>query len=574
MVTTRTIRKASELVSNSVRRTFSKKKWEHREQLHTLVETDRFFLKKVRWQISILAHIGFAIAFGIRANFGVAKTRMVNNFTDAYGIFHEPQFFWSATELGMLESSFFYGYAVSQIPAGILAAKFSPNKLFCLGVGIASLLNIVVAFAFQYHPFTDMMVMVMQVVQGLALGVIYPAMHGVWRHWAPPLERSKLATTTFTGGYVGVMVALPVSAATVSYFSWSAPFYVYGVSGILWTMIWWFVSSSSPNNHRYITDEERTYITEKVGTITCGNMTLTTLPWKSILFSFPVWAITVSNFCRSWTFFMLLGNQLTYMRDVLHLDIRHSGMISALPQLMLAFVVLISGQVADWLRSTGKMNTGAVRKLFNTLGFSGEAVFLSVLAFVKEPAIAVTCLVSAAALSGMNIAGFNVNHFDIAPRYASILMGFTNGIGALAGIGGFITQHLTLNNPGGWKYCFLLAVTVDVIGVLFFLLFAEGEVQEWALEPEPQETLGEFVRRISTMVRNMSSRRRKSNGSREDVSQIDYARMKEERNNSSEMEPRNQSPHADAIDTSDADITPPLTPSQNLNNKADHPDIV
>ncbi|KIH43363.1 hypothetical protein ANCDUO_26633 [Ancylostoma duodenale] len=50
--------------------------------------TDRFFLKKVRWQISILAHIGFAISFAIRSNFGVAKNRMISNFTDAWGDHH------------------------------------------------------------------------------------------------------------------------------------------------------------------------------------------------------------------------------------------------------------------------------------------------------------------------------------------------------------------------------------------------------------------------------------------------------------------------------------------------------
>ena len=31
-------------------------------------------------------------------------------------------------------------------------------------------------------------------------------------------------------------------------------------------------------------------------------------------------------------------------------------------------------------------------------------------------------------------AGFNVNHLDIAPRYASILMGMSNGVGTIAGI--------------------------------------------------------------------------------------------------------------------------------------------
>ena len=30
--------------------------------------------------------------------------------------------------------------------------------------------------------------------------------------------------------------------------------------------------------------------------------------------------------------------------------------------------------------------------------------------------------------------GFNVNHLDIAPRYASILMGLSNGVGTLSGM--------------------------------------------------------------------------------------------------------------------------------------------
>lgn len=42
--------------------------------------------------------------------------------------------------------------------------------------------------------------------------------------------------------------------------------------------------------------------------------------------------------------------------------------------------------------------------------------------------------------------GFNVNHLDIAPRYASILMGISNGVGTLSGmvcpiIVGAMTKH-------------------------------------------------------------------------------------------------------------------------------------
>ena len=61
--------------------------------------------------------------------------------------------------------------------------------------------------------------------------------------------------------------------------------------------------------------------------------------------------------------------------------------------------------------------------------------------------------------------GFNVNHLDIAPRYASILMGISNGVGTLSGmvcplIVGAMTKHKVMVSFGvvgysmrGLKYC-------------------------------------------------------------------------------------------------------------------------
>lgn len=530
----RTLKKSASAISDTLRRTFSTKTWEHREQLHTLTEDNKFFLRKVRWQIALLAHLGFAISFGIRSNFGVAKNRMVNNFTDAYGEVHEKEFFWTGTEVGMMESSFFYGYAASQIPAGVLASKFAPNKLFMIGILLASLLNILTAVSLKFHPFTDIFVMVIQTMQGLALGVCYPAMHGVWKFWAPPLERSKLATTTFTGSSVGVMVGLPASAYLVSHFHWSAPFYVFGVLGILWSVVWIYVAGSSPTTHRYICEDEKKFITEKVGTVAVKNMTLTTLPWRDMMTSTAVWAIIICSFCRSWSFFLLLGNQLTYMKDVLHIDIKNSGLIAIFPQLGMCIVTLTSGQLSDYLRSSGKMSTEAVRKSVNTFGFTVEAVMLGSLAFIRDPVIAVTCLIIACSGAGAVLSGFNVNHFDIAPRYAPILMGIANGLGAIAGVGGIVTNSMTFENPDGWKWVFLLAMSIDICGIIFFLIFAKGDVLPWAREPEKEETFNEFVRRMSTMVRSLSRRTRSRS------TDTDYAKMEEERVNSSEMKACNK----------------------------------
>ena len=53
---------------------------------------------------------------------------------------------------------------------------------------------------------------------------------------------------------------------------------------------------------------------------------------------------------------------------------------------------------------------------------------------VYPQAGAVTALTFGVAFSGFAISGYNVNHLDIAPRYASILMGMSNGIGTIAGL--------------------------------------------------------------------------------------------------------------------------------------------
>uniref|UniRef100_A0A915BPQ4 Major facilitator superfamily (MFS) profile domain-containing protein n=1 Tax=Parascaris univalens TaxID=6257 RepID=A0A915BPQ4_PARUN len=514
----------AESVSARVQNIMARRKSENVEQLHTLAEKPgTCFIRKKRWQIALMANLGFIIAFGIRCNFGAAKGRMINNFTDPFGNNFTKEFFWTPTQLGIMESAFFYGYAITQIPGGMLAAKFAPNKLFGLSIFIAAVLNLFLALALKAHPYTDFIVVSIQVSQGLSLGVSYPAMHGVWRHWAPPMERSKLATTTFTGGYLGVMLGLPLSAYLVSYIDWSTPFFFYGVVGIIWTILWFRISGATPAKCRNISEDERRYIIEHVGHVSSSPATLTTIPWKLIFLSLPVWAIVICNFCRSWTFFLLLGNQLTYMSDVLHLEIHSGGLIGSLPHILMSIVVLSSGQIADHLRSTGKMSTTAVRKLFNSLGFAAEATFLCCLAFITEPTIAITILVLSTGCSGFAIAGFNVNHFDIAPRYAPILMGFSNGVGALAGVSGFALEHLVAKEGTliGWRTSFLMAMCVDIIALISFLVFGTGELQEWAKEEEPQQSMKDIVRRLSSVVRRVSSIRHSK-------SSMKHSRLKEE----------------------------------------------
>uniref|UniRef100_A0A0M3J5N6 Probable vesicular glutamate transporter eat-4 (inferred by orthology to a C. elegans protein) n=2 Tax=Anisakis simplex TaxID=6269 RepID=A0A0M3J5N6_ANISI len=76
---------------------------------------------------------------------------------------------------------------------------------------------------------------------------------------------------------------------------------------------------------------------------------------------------------------------------------------------------------------------------------------------------------------------------DIAPRYAAILMGFSNGIGTLAGLTcPFVTEKFIARGAHGWEKVFLLSSLIHFTGVTFYAVFASGELQDWA-EPKDEE---------------------------------------------------------------------------------------
>uniref|UniRef100_A0A8C9SYF2 Vesicular glutamate transporter 1 n=1 Tax=Scleropages formosus TaxID=113540 RepID=A0A8C9SYF2_SCLFO len=431
-----------------------------------------------RYIIAILSGLGFCISFGIRCNLGVAIVSMVNNHTVLKG---NKEFTWDPETVGMIHGSFFWGYIVTQIPGGFICQKFAANRVFGFAIVATSTLNMLIPSAARVHYGC---VILVRICQGLVEGVSYPACHGIWAKWAPPLERSRLATTAFCGSYAGAVVAMPLAGVLVQYSGWSSVFYVYGSFGIFWYLFWILVSYESPAAHPTITPEERKYIEDAIGE-TAGlvnPLQKFKTPWRHFFTSMPVYAIIVANFCRSWTFYLLLISQPAYFEEVFGFEISKVGLVSALPHLVMTIIVPIGGQLADYLRSHKIMSTTNVRKLMNCGGFGMEATLLLVVGFSHTKGIAISFLVLAVGFSGFAISGFNVNHLDIAPRYASILMGISNGVGTLSGmvcplIVGAMTKHKTREE---WQYVFLIAALVHYGGVIFYGIFASGEKQPWA----------------------------------------------------------------------------------------------
>ncbi|XP_039101524.1 vesicular glutamate transporter 3 isoform X2 [Hyaena hyaena] len=389
-----------------------------------------------RYIIAIMSGLGFCISFGIRCNLGVAIVEMVNNSTvyvDGKPEIQTAQFNWDPETVGLIHGSFFWGYIVTQIPGGFISNKFAANRVFGAAIFLTSTLNMFIPSAARVHYGC---VMCVRILQGLVEGVTYPACHGMWSKWAPPLERSRLATTSFCGSYAGAVIAMPLAGVLVQYIGWASVFYIYGMFGIIWYTFWLLQAYECPAAHPTISSEERTYIETSIGE----------------------------------------------GANVVNLSV---GLLSAVPHMVMTIIVPIGGQLADYLRSRKILTTTAVRKIMNCGGFGMEATLLLVVGFSHTKGVAISFLVLAVGFSGFAISGFNVNHLDIAPRYASILMGISNGVGTLSGmvcplIVGAMTKHKTREE---WQNVFLIAALVHYSGVIFYGVFASGEKQKWA-DPE------------------------------------------------------------------------------------------
>lgn len=61
-------------------------------------------------------------------------------------IFFAQEYEWNEKTKSVILSSFFWGYVVTQIPAGQLAERYGPKLLLLISITLCSMLNILTPF--------------------------------------------------------------------------------------------------------------------------------------------------------------------------------------------------------------------------------------------------------------------------------------------------------------------------------------------------------------------------------------------------------------------------------------------
>lgn len=110
-----------------------------------------------------------------------------------------------------------------------------------------------------------------------------------------------------------------------------------------------------------------------------------------------------------------------------------------------------------------------------TAAFTLGAIPLLVLPSVNSPGIAIVLVTVSSMSCALGFSGFCVNHLDIGPRYAGVLMGITNTAATVPGIVGVAITGFIVKATGSFATVFYLTAAVYMVGLFGYLRWGSGE---------------------------------------------------------------------------------------------------
>ncbi|XP_030762110.1 putative inorganic phosphate cotransporter [Sitophilus oryzae] len=204
----------------------------------------------------------------------------------------------------------------------------------------------------------------------------------------------------------------------------------------------------------------------------------------SIITSRPVWALAAAQTGCVFAFAILFTQIPTYLNKVMDFNIKDNSLLSSLPYLSFWILGQTMSFVSDYIINKKIVSPGAARKIFSSIGLFVPSAALILLGYTKaDQTIQAVCLLVASVgfLSVSNL-GWALNHMDLSPNYAGLLMGLINALSNIFSIIAPLSAQILITdekNPAEWRIIFFLAAGFNICAAMIFNIFGSGKVQHW-----------------------------------------------------------------------------------------------
>lgn len=369
----------------------------------------------------------------------------------------QKEFGWTDSAKGLVLSSFFVGYLVTQILGGLVANRFGGRNTFLLAVVLWSLFTALTPLA-AYWSFGA--VVVARLMLGFGEGAAYPAAYNLIHGWMPITERSRSIGLMTASGAAGTVIALLSVGMIIEKQGWPSVFYIFGSMGIVWAFVWMFVIPSQPPAVDKAASEARTAAKGRI-------------PWRALLTHPAVLTLYLLCTAGGSISFVMVSWLPSYFVDVFGLTTAQAGRYSVMPFATMAVIPVLAGRYADRLIAA-QMPILAVRKRLVVSGML--IVALSLLSLTLASAAIAAVMLASLLFVGVGIAvvGYSPIPAELLPGHGDILFGFMAAAGSLASAAAVAVTGVLLERTGSYAAMFIVLALLSLASVLAFHFFGRA----------------------------------------------------------------------------------------------------
>jgi ACS family D-galactonate transporter-like MFS transporter len=363
-------------------------------------------------------------------------------------------FHLSITDRGVLNSAFFWTYAVLQIPAGWVVDRYGVKFPYFLGFAIWCLASASTALT-QSIP----QLIVVQVLLGVGQAVVVPASYRWIRHHFVEKERGLAIALYMTGTKIGPAIGAPLTAWLLGMYDWRVMFVLIGLGGLIWLVPWLLLVR---NDDRQI---ERAAV-KKDGTLP--------IPFGRIMASPVIWGTIIASFCYMYFVYFCMTWMPAYFMERRHLSLGKMGLYTFFSFGGMAIVATLAGLAADRLIGRG-YNPVTVRKWFTIAGFS---IACTELIGARATSLETALVFAVVSLSGLGLATANywaLTQTLIPGAAIGRISGIQNCACSVAGIVAPILTGWLLQKTGSYEAPMMTVLVMLLAGVLSYAFMIREE---------------------------------------------------------------------------------------------------
>ncbi|MGO4763302.1 MFS transporter [Cupriavidus sp. 2KB_3] len=329
----------------------------------------------VRWKIFLMMLFLIAINYIDRASLSVAMPLIAKEFD------------LSPTMQGLILSSFFWTYALMQVPGGMLADKYKPRIVIACATVFWGAFQAMAAVCTSATA-----LLLTRLGLGAAEAPIYPAGGKLNAIWMTQNERGRGATLLDGGAPLGAALgAIIITWLIAALDSWRLAFVVAGVGTVIAGAVAWWYIRNSPRQHAGVNELEARYIEEaqasehRAEPDNLSGRSLDFFKYRS------VWCMAIGWMCFNSVFYGLLTWMPNYLNKVHGFDIKAMGGASFIIFFSGFVGELVGGWIADkWKEAGGRPNV-VMRTLFGIAAVVATVSIFSV-AYVTNATVVVALL--------------------------------------------------------------------------------------------------------------------------------------------------------------------------------------